>query len=171
MDSKILWFTGLSGSGKTTISNSLKKDLLKKKIKVLQVDGDIFRRSQKKTNKFTKLDIKLNNFKIIEYIFSKKKKYDYILVSVISPLEATRKYAKKIFGNNYYEFFVNCKIKTLKKRDTKGLYAKADSKIIKNLIGYKSKIYYEKSKYKTISINTDRLDLNNAKRKILKTLN
>ena len=73
MDSKILWFTGLSGSGKTTISNSLKKDLLKKKIKVLQVDGDIFRRSQKKTNKFTKLDIKLNNFKIIEYILSKKK--------------------------------------------------------------------------------------------------
>ena len=73
MDSKILWFTGLSGTGKTTISNSLKKDLLKKKLKVLQVDGDIFRRSQKKTNKFTKLDIKLNNFKIIEYIFLKKK--------------------------------------------------------------------------------------------------
>jgi adenylylsulfate kinase-like enzyme len=66
---------------------------------------------------------------------------------------------------------VNCKIKTLKKRDTKDLYAKADSKIIKNLIGYKSKIYYEKSKYKTISINTDKLNLNNAKRKILKNLN
>ena len=74
MDSKILWFTGLSGTGKTTISNSLKNDLLKKKLKVLQVDGDIFRRSQKKTNKFTKLAIKLNNFKIIEYIFLKKKK-------------------------------------------------------------------------------------------------
>ena len=73
MDSKILWFTGLSGTGKTTISNSLKNDLLKKKLKVLQVDGDIFRRSQKKTNKFTKLGIKLNNFKIIEYIFLKKK--------------------------------------------------------------------------------------------------
>ena len=74
---------------------------------------------------------------------------------MISPFLRTRNFAKKKFGDKYYEIYVKCKIGTLEKRDPKKLYAKARKKIIKNLIGYNSKIKYEASKYKKIIIDTD----------------
>ena len=86
MKSKIVWFTGLSGSGKTTLSIYISKKLKKKKFKVKLVDGDIFRKKNK-TNKFTKNEIVKNNLQIIRYVDGLRKRYDYILVSVISPFE------------------------------------------------------------------------------------
>ena len=168
---KIIWFTGLSGSGKSTLSKILEIFLKKKGYKVLQVDGDTFRKSKKYKNNFTKNTIKINNFKIIEFVKTKMTNYDFILVSVISPLRITRQYAKSCFKDKYFEINVFCSLKILKKRDTKGLYAKADQKKIKNLIGYKSKISYERSKYKVISINTGKMNLFKSKEKILKKIN
>jgi adenylylsulfate kinase len=81
------------------------------------------------------------------------------LVAVISPILKTRQLAKKKFRNNYYEIYVHCSIKTLEKRDTKGLYDDAKKKIIKNLIGYNSLIKYQKSRYSKIDINTDKFNL------------
>ena len=68
---KIIWLTGLSGSGKSTISNYLTKILKKKKFKVLKVDGDIFRKNSKNKNKFTVENITINNLKIIDYLKKK----------------------------------------------------------------------------------------------------
>ena len=65
---KIIWFTGLSGSGKTTISNFLKKKLKSKNFKVFVVDGDKFRKKNDTKSKFTKSNIISNNLAIIEYI-------------------------------------------------------------------------------------------------------
>ena len=93
--------------------------------------------------------------------------YDYILVSVISPIAETRRHARLIFKNNYYEVFVRCTLKTLIARDTKGLYEKARKKIIKNLIGYNSNIKYQKTKYKKILINTEKYNLRKSIRIIL----
>ena len=126
--SKIIWFTGLSGAGKSTISNYLFKILKKKKFKVLKVDGDIFRKKSKNKNKFTFKNIIKNNLKIIGYLRKKHNKYDFILVSVISPLKKTRFLAKNIFKKNYFEVNVHCSFRTLIKRDTKGLYKKAIEK-------------------------------------------
>ena len=171
MLSKIIWLTGLSGSGKSTLSNSLKIFLKKKGYKVLQVDGDTFRKSKNYKKNFTKKTIKINNINIIKFVKSKKNNYDIILVSVISPLRITRQFAKFFFKDNYFEIYVYCSLKILKKRDTKGLYAKADEKKIKNLIGYKSKISYERSIYKVISINTGKMNLIKSRNKILKKIN
>tara|TARA_B100000989_G_C19496726_1_gene452368 strand:- start:370 stop:891 length:522 start_codon:yes stop_codon:yes gene_type:complete len=171
MFSKIIWFTGLSGGGKSTLSNSLKIFLKKKRYKVLQVDGDTFRKLKKYKNNFTKKTIKKNNIKIIKFVKSKMNNYDFILVSVISPLRITRQFAKFCFKDKYFEIYVFCSLKILKKRDTKGLYAKADEKKIKNLIGYKSKISYERSTYKVISINTGKMNLIKSRDKILKKIN
>ncbi len=171
MFSKIIWFTGLSGSGKSTLSNSLKIFLKKKKYKVLQVDGDTFRKSKKYKNNFSEKKIKINNYKIIKFVKSKINNYDFILVSVISPLRITRQYAKFCFNNKYFEIYVHCSLKILKKRDTKGLYAKADQNKIKNLIGYKSNISYERSKYNVISINTGKMSIFKSKEKIFKKIN
>ena len=154
---KILWFTGLSGSGKSTLSKILGIKLSKLSFKVKIIDGDIFRTKNKNKNNFSKNNILKNNLLIIDYIKKIQKKYDFILVSVISPLLITRNLARTKFGLNYFEIFVKCKIKTLEKRDTKQLYARAKKNIIKNLIGYNSNIKYEVSKYKKIIIDTDKL--------------
>ena len=156
MNSKIIWFTGLSGAGKTTLSLNLCKKLKKLKFKVKKIDGDIFRKKKVSVKSFTKKNIIENNIQIINYIDKIKDDYEFIIVSVISPLIRTRLIAKKRFGKNYYEIYVKCSVKILVKRDTKGLYKLADQKIIKDLIGYNSKIIYEKSTYKKIIINTEK---------------
>ena len=170
MENKVVWLTGLSGSGKTTLANNLKKKLLNKKKKVLLIDGDKFRKKNKTKNSFSKKNIYKNNISIIQNIYRIKKKYDFIIVSVISPLKKTRLIAKKTFGKSYFEVFVNCSIKELFKRDTKKLYIKAKKNIIKNLIGYNSKIIYEKTKYKKIKVNTHLETINQSTIKILKNI-
>ena len=167
MLSKIVWFTGLSGAGKTTLSLILKKKLEKYNLKIKLVDGDNFRKQNKVKNKFTKLNIIENNLKIIEYVKNIHKKYDYTIISVISPLKKTRIKARKIFGENYNEVYVKCSISKLVKRDTKGLYKLAKKNKIKNLIGFNSKIKYESTNYKKIVINTGLLNKQNSIKKIL----
>ena len=153
MSAKILWFTGLSGVGKSTIVNKLNKKL-KQKYKVLIIDGDKFRKKNKNNNSFNKSNILKNNYLIISEIWKIRNKYDYILVAVISPLSKSRLFAKKIFKDKYYEIYLYCKIDTLLKRDPKKLYFKAQNNLI-NLIGFNSKIKYERSKYKVYNINTN----------------
>lgn len=167
---KVIWLTGMSGVGKTTLSHSLFKVLKKKLYRVIQVDGDHFRKIKAYKNNFTKKTIILNNINIINYINNIKNNYDYILVSAISPILKTRLIAKKVFKENYFEVYVHCNLKILRKRDTKGLYKKADLKIINNLVGYKSKINYEKSNFKNISINTSKLKILECSKKILKQI-
>ena len=128
MSCKIIWFTGLSGSGKTTLSDSFSKKLTKLDYKVKKIDGDIFRKKNKNLKKFTKKNISENNISIINYIKRIKHNYQYIIVSVISPLIKTRLIAKKNFKKDYFEIYVKCSIKTLIKRDTKGLYNLAINK-------------------------------------------
>ena len=154
---KILWFTGLSGAGKSTLSKILYNKLSKLNFKVRIIDGDTFRAKNKNKNNFSKTNIIKNNLSIINYVRKIEKNYDFILVSVISPLLITRNIARSKFGVNYHEIYVKCKIKTLEKRDTKQLYVRAKKNIIKNLIGYNSNIKYEVSKYKKIIIDTDKL--------------
>ena len=167
---KVIWFTGLSGAGKSTLSNALEKYLTKLKFKILCIDGDKFRKKTKNKNNFTRENIFKNNYLIINYILKKQDNYDYLLVSVISPLKKTRNRAKKVFSAKYFEVFVKCNIKELKRRDTKGLYRLADEKKIKDLIGYKSKIKYEISNYEIITVDTFKMNLKNSITKIVKKI-
>lgn len=168
--SRIIWFTGLSGSGKSTLSNNLFKRLKKKKFKIKKIDGDTFRKKNKTKKNFSKKGIIDNNKKIIEEISKIQVNYDFILVSVISPLIQTRKIAKNKFKKRYFEINVFCKMKTLIKRDTKGLYKKALEKKISDLIGFNSKIKYQRSSYNVTKINTDKLSIKNAISIILKRI-
>ena len=169
MKSKIVWFTGLSGSGKTTLSNYIAKRLYKKKFKIKKIDGDIFRKKNKE-KKFNKISIIKNNIAIIEYAHQIKDKYDYLIISVISPLKKTRLYAKNKFGKNYFEVYTKCNLKELIKRDTKKLYQKAKKNLIKDLIGFNSKIKYEKTNYKKIIVDTANENISTSGKKILEKL-
>ena len=85
-------------------------------------------------------------------------------------LSKTRSMAKKLFKEKYFEVRVKCKIKTLIKRDTKKLYNKAINTGLK-VIGYNSDIKYEKSRYPVIEIDTDKLNISNSLKKIIKLTN
>jgi len=169
MQSKIIWFTGLSGSGKTTLANYISKKLKVKKHKIKIIDGDIFRKKNK-LNKFTKMSIIKNNLSIINYIDKEKSKYDYLIVSVISPLKKTRSLAYKKFKKNYYEVHTKCSLRELINRDTKKLYYKAKMKIIKNLIGFNSKIRYKSYNHKKIIVNTAKESIRESEKKILSSI-
>jgi len=162
---KIVWLTGLSGAGKTTLCKKIKKKL-KKNYKCLIIDGDSFRKKKKQFS-FSKKSIIKNNLQIINYCKKIFNKYDYILVAVISPLKRTRKFAYRIFKDNYFEIFVFASLKTLISRDTKGLYELSKKGIMKNLIGYNSRIKYEISDHRYLKVNTNLLSSNQSMFKIL----
>ena len=162
---KIIWLTGLSGAGKTTLSKKI-NSFLKYNKKCLIIDGDTFRKKNKQFS-FTKKNIFKNNLQIIDYCKKNFNKYDYIIVSVISPLKKIRLYANRIFKKNYFEIYVFASIKTLIRRDTKGLYDLSKKGLINNLIGHRSKINYEKSDHKHLRINTNILSLENSLTRIL----
>ena len=167
MKCKIIWFTGLSGSGKTTLANHIYKQIRLKKFKIKKIDGDIIRKKNKE-KKFNKKSIIKNNLYIINYIDKIKSNYDYIIVSVISPIKKTRLIAKTKFKKNYFEIYTKCSIKELTKRDTKNLYSMAKKKIIKNLIGFNSKIKYEMTNYNKLVVNTSKHSINYCSNAIVK---
>ena len=169
-NSKIIWFSGLSGAGKTTLTKSIYQIFSKTKQKCLIIDGDIFR---KKTNQksFSHESIVQNNLRIINHCKNIQHKYDIIFVSVISPLKKTRYFAYKLFKKSYFEIFVFCSLKNLIERDTKGLYKLAKNGKIKNLIGFNSKIKYEKSTHKHLRINTGLTKKSDCIKKILDFIN
>ena len=90
----VLWFTGLSGSGKTTITQRLKKIIDEKGNTTLLLDGDDIRNNNNNRLSFSPDDIKRNNLDIIQLVLSNIERYDFILVSVITPFEASRKIAR-----------------------------------------------------------------------------
>lgn len=161
---KIIWFTGLSGAGKTTLCKKL-KDQLQVKGKCLLVDGDKFRKKSKQFS-FSKKNIIKNNLQIINFCKKNIEKYNYILVAVISPLKKTRKVAFHLFKDKYFEIHVFASLKTLINRDTKGLYKRSKQGLIKNLIGFNSNISYEKSDHKHLRINTKLIPLKKCIRRI-----
>ena len=132
---KILWFTGLSGSGKTTLTELLKKEFDKKSKKYVVFDGDEVRKNLHRHLGFTSEDIKENNRLIIELCKEFVGKVDYIIVPIISPFKESRKMARESFGEAFVEIYVNCPYDECKKRDVKGIYAKAERNEINNFIG------------------------------------
>ena len=142
-DALIFWFTGLSGSGKTTIAGATKTLLEAKGYSVLILDGDDIRNLLHVNLGFSKEDIIKNNSLIIKLCQKYRKDYDIILVSIISPYKSSRKKAKDALKPRFYEVFCKAEIELLISRDTKGLYSKALKGELDNLIGFSTTSPYE----------------------------
>ena len=132
----VLWFTGLSGSGKTTISESLKKNLINKNKKVLSIDGDSIRTTTNKKLGFSEGDIKINNINIAKLVVENQNKFDFIIISVISPYRKHRALVRDIISFNFNEIYIKCTINKCIERDVKGLYKKAIKGEISNMLFY-----------------------------------
>jgi len=166
---RILWFTGLSGSGKTTIADSLIKEFAKNGKTSIVFDGDDVRKRLHRHLGFTPEDIKENNRLIIELCKEEIGKTDYILVPVISPFKESREFARKTLGENFVEVYINCSFDECKKRDIKGLYNKAESGELKNFIGLH--VPYEPPENPEIEIDSVNETEKDSAEKILSFLN
>tara|TARA_B100000686_G_C16780368_1_gene971396 strand:- start:993 stop:1523 length:531 start_codon:yes stop_codon:yes gene_type:complete len=164
----VLWFTGLSGSGKTSIAKSIKLIVEDQGKKVLILDGDKIRDKKHKDLGFSPRDIKLNNSLIAELCLKNIYKYDLILVPIISPFRDSRFHAKELLGNRFKEVYIQASIETLEKRDTKGLYRQQKNGLIDNLIGVSNKNPYELPKNPDLIINTDKLSLKESSERLKK---
>lgn len=139
----IYWFTGLSGSGKTTISKETKNKLTENGYSIHILDGDVIRGEIHNNLSFSTEDIKINNKLILDLCLEKRNSFDVIFVTIISPYKSSRKLAREKAKNRFYEIYCKADIEVLVSRDPKGLYKKAMNGKIKNLIGFSTKSKYE----------------------------
>jgi len=134
----VVWFTGLSGSGKTTIAVDLEKELLKRSLRVQRLDGDIVRKSLTKDLGFTTEDRK-KNIERVTFVTRLLAKHGVAtLVSFISPFITVRNNAREEVNEEkakFVEVFVKASVDECAKRDVKGLYEKAFSGEIPNFTG------------------------------------
>jgi adenylylsulfate kinase len=166
---KVVWLTGLSGSGKTTIALQLEKELYKLGFLVQILDGDNIRAGINNNLSFSESD-RTENIRRIAEVSKLFLNCGIITINCfVSPTIKMRQIAKKIIGKeNYYEIFINADLETCEKRDVKGLYKKARNGEIKNFTGIDSQ--YEKPNNPSLEINTSQLSIEESIEIILKNV-
>jgi len=164
--SMVLWFTGLSGSGKSTIAEAVEKVLFQMNLRTYTLDGDNLRGGINSGLGFTETDRNENLRRTAEIA---KLFVDAGMITVaafVSPLEKDRKMVKEIIGeNDFVEIFVDTTLAECERRDVKGLYKKARKGLITNFTGIDSP--YEKPKNPNIWIKTDNESITIAVEKVV----
>jgi len=148
----VLWFTGLSGAGKSTIADGVYDYLIKKGCKVERLDGDVVRSVFPNTG-FSKEE-RNSHIKRVGFLASLLEKNGTIVISsFVSPYQEARDFVKEQC-DNFIEVYVSASVDVCEQRDPKGLYKKVRSGEIKNFTGIDDP--YEPPKFPTIVVDTAR---------------
>ena len=157
----LLWFTGLSGSGKSTIANKVEEELHKKGVKTYVLDGDNIRNGINNDLTFISKD-RFENIRRVGEIANLMLDAGVVtLAAFISPFSKDRSMVKEIVKTeNYVEIFINTSLSECERRDVKGLYAKARSGEINNMTGISAP--FEIPVKPDIEIRTEELSVDKA---------
>ena len=162
-----LWFTGLSGSGKSTISEILEKKFRQKTLKIEVLDGDVVRTHLSKGLGFSKED-RDANIRRIGYVASLLSRNGVIAITAaISPYREIRDEVRAMH-ENFVEVYAKCPLEVLEKRDVKGLYKKARAGELKQFTGISDP--YEEPLQPEIVVETDKETPEQSAEKIIKWL-
>jgi len=165
----ILWFTGLSGAGKSTIANLVERRLHALGRHTYILDGDNVRHGLNKDLGFTDADRVENVRRVAEVSRLMADAGLIVVVSFISPFRAERRMARELVGaGEFLEVFVDTPLADAEKRDVKGLYAKARRGELKNFTGIDSP--YEPPENPEIHIDTMRMSPEDAAKTIITAL-
>ncbi|MHA1688425.1 MAG: adenylyl-sulfate kinase [Promethearchaeota archaeon] len=163
-----LWFTGLSGSGKSALADLIAEDLKKRGMKVERLDGDIVRQGLTSDLGFSEED-RIKNIERVTFVAKLLTRNGVaVLASFISPYNRIREYSRKEIGD-YILVYVKCSLEECMKRDPKGLYKKALAGEIKQFTGIDHP--FEEPDNPDIIVETDKQTIEESKDIILKALN
>ncbi|MCW5319204.1 adenylyl-sulfate kinase [Nostoc sp. KVJ3] len=166
-DGVTVWFTGLSGAGKTTISRNVENELRRMGCRVELLDGDIVRQYLTKGLGFSKAD-RNENIRRIGFVASLLTKNNVIvLVSAISPYRDVRNEMRDDIGN-FIEVYVNSPLSVCEQRDVKGLYKKARAGEMKHFTGIDDP--YEEPLCAEVECKTDLETISESTSKVLNKL-
>jgi adenylylsulfate kinase len=159
--SKVIWLTGLSGSGKSTIGLALEKRLFQENFIAQLLDGDNIRSGINKNLGFSEEDRKENIRRIAEIAKLYLSSGIITINSFISPTAETRNIAKEIVGDgDFLEIYINAPMATCEFRDVKGLYKKARAGEIQGFTGVNQA--YEEPENPALELRTDLLGVDEA---------
>lgn len=162
----VIFLTGLSGSGKTTIAKQLMKALQQKGVVPVLLDGDEIRNVIKQTG-FDEQSRKNHNLNVGYMASLLEAQGNFVIVSLISPYADTRDAIRKMC-KNFKEVYVSTDIDTCIKRDAKGLYAKAIRGEIKDFTGISAP--YFPPIHPEVNVDTSKISVQESVYKILKAL-
>src|SRR5215212_2326231 len=160
-----LWFTGLSGAGKTTISEILEKQLRERGSKLEILDGDIVRENLSKGLGFSKEDRDINIRRIAFVADLLSRNGVVAITAAISPYREIRDEARATHGDRFVEIYVKASVGECARRDVKGLYEKAFKGEIKEFTGVSDP--YEPPYYPKDAANTENESVEESAGKVL----
>jgi adenylylsulfate kinase len=160
-----LWFTGLSGAGKSTITDRLTGIIRERRGQIEVLDGDVVRTNLSKGLGFSKEDRDINIRRIGFVAHLLTRNGVPVITAAISPYRAVRDEVREMIGANFIEVFVDCPLDVLVQRDVKGLYAKALRGEIANFTGVNDP--YEAPPQAEIVVNTDRETVEESTAKVV----
>ncbi len=165
-NSFLIWFTGLSGSGKSTIANLVEQVLHKRGIKTYTLDGDNIRNGINNDLSFSPQDRTENIRRIAEIANLMIDAGLVVLAAFVSPYKKDRENIKKTVKDvNFVEIYINTSVKECERRDVKGLYKKARAGEIKNMTGVSAP--YETPENPDIEIKTEEESIEDSVTKII----
>ena len=168
-NSFLIWFTGLSGSGKSTIANALELELYKQGIKTYTLDGDNIRKGLNNDLTFSPEHRTENIRRIAETANLMIDAGLVVLAAFVSPYKKDRENIKSIVKDvNFVEVYINTSIEECERRDVKGLYKKARAGEIKNMTGISAP--YEAPEYPDIEIKTENESIESSVHKIIEKI-
>ncbi|MFN0274343.1 MAG: adenylyl-sulfate kinase [Chitinophagales bacterium] len=157
-NAKVIWLTGLSGSGKSTIAQHIEKILHQKGYLTMLLDGDNIRSGINKNLTFSD-DDRIENIRRIAEVSKLFLQCGIITMnSFVSPTNAIRSMAKEIIGEkDFLEVYINAPLEVCEARDVKGLYAKARKGLIPDFSGITSP--FEPPQNPALEIRTDKMEI------------
>lgn len=159
----VLWFTGLSGSGKSTVSERLFELMQKEGLEVEHLDGDVIRDIFPKTG-FSK-DDRNAHIKRVGYLASRLQSHKvFVIGSFVSPYQEAREFVRELC-EDYTEIYISTPFEECERRDVKGLYAKARAGKIKNFTGLDDP--YEAPENPELEIDTTDITLDEALQRVI----
>jgi adenylylsulfate kinase len=164
----LIWFTGLSGSGKSTVASALEQRLFELGKLTYLLDGDNIRHGLNSDLGFSIKDRKENIRRIGEVSKLFVDAGVIVIASFISPLKEDRNNVRNLLEKNFVEIYVDCPLDICERRDPKGLYKKARKGEIKDFTGIYSP--YEKPENPEITIHTNSQSIDECVETILRYL-